>query len=150
WLQSQSSPGERVLLLYPPGLEYIGALFGCFYAGVVAVPAYPPRRNKSSDRLTKLVSDSGATIALTTANHFSAVASLSGSGSQALRCIATETIADEAGEEWTESSVLAGELAFLQYTSGSTGDPRGVMLSHENLLHNSGLLARAFGYDSDS
>src|SRR5689334_24621236 len=68
WLQSQSSRGERALLLYPPGLEYIGAPFGCFYAGVVAVPAYPPRQNKSVDRLETLVHDSGATIARTTAN----------------------------------------------------------------------------------
>jgi len=59
-------PGDRALMLFPPGLEFIKALFGCFYAGIIAVPAYPPRKNRSLDRLRLLVKDSGATLILST------------------------------------------------------------------------------------
>ncbi len=62
------TPGERILLLYPPGLEYVAAFLGCLYAGVVAVPAYPPRLNRPISRLQAIAADSGATAALTTAN----------------------------------------------------------------------------------
>ncbi len=59
--------GERALLLYPAGLEFIAAFFGCLYAGVVAVPAYPPRRNRSMNRIQAIVDDAEAKVALTTA-----------------------------------------------------------------------------------
>ncbi|HEU4596772.1 MAG TPA: AMP-binding protein, partial [Pyrinomonadaceae bacterium] len=59
--------GERVLLLYPPGLEFISAFFGCLYAGVVAVPAYPPRLNQNLLRLQVIAAGAGAEVALTTA-----------------------------------------------------------------------------------
>jgi len=65
-LCGKTKPGDRALMLYPPGLEFVKALFGCFYAGVIAVPAYPPRKNRSLDRLRLLVKDSGATIILST------------------------------------------------------------------------------------
>ncbi|MGK7914120.1 MAG: AMP-binding protein, partial [Prochloraceae cyanobacterium] len=66
YLQTISLPGERALLIYPPGLEYIAAFFGCLYAGVVAVPAYPPRPNRSIDRIQAIVADAQAQVALTT------------------------------------------------------------------------------------
>ena len=65
-LQDEGAAGERALLLYPPGLEYIEAFFGCLYAGVVAVPAYPPRLNRPSPRIQAMVADAQATVALTT------------------------------------------------------------------------------------
>src|SRR5919107_6045400 len=58
--------GERALLLYPPGLPYVAAFFGCLYAGLIAVPAYPPRLNRPISRLRSMVADSQATVALTT------------------------------------------------------------------------------------
>src|SRR5919108_4646093 len=69
-LQSQVPPGERALLLYPPGLDYVAAFFGCLYAGVVAVPAYPPdpaRLNRTLSRLRAIVASARPSIALTTA-----------------------------------------------------------------------------------
>ena len=68
WLQSVGARGERVLLLYPPGLDYITAFFGCLYAGAVAVTAYPPKNNRNIARLQAIVSDAGAKAALTTAS----------------------------------------------------------------------------------
>lgn len=84
-LQSMEATGERALLLYPPGPEYVAALYGCLYAGVVAVPAYPPRLNRSASRLSNIVDDAQATLALTTTPILSKVesriANVSGLGS---------------------------------------------------------------------
>ncbi|RPI79495.1 MAG: AMP-dependent synthetase, partial [Desulfobacteraceae bacterium] len=73
WLQSQGAAGERVLLLYPAGLEYVCAFFGCLYAGAIAVPSYPPRLNRPDSRLQAIVTDAQAVIALTTANILSSM-----------------------------------------------------------------------------
>ncbi|HEX2270297.1 MAG TPA: amino acid adenylation domain-containing protein, partial [Pyrinomonadaceae bacterium] len=146
WLQSERAEGERVLLLFPPGLEYISAFFGCLYAGAVAVPAYPPHQNRNLLRLEKLIADSQATVALTTSRYQAAVTSLS----TGIRCLTIESIPDEVAGDWRESSISPDHLAFLQYTSGSTGNPKGVMLTHKNLFHNSTLLAQSFGYTAES
>ncbi len=146
WLQSEHALGERVLLLFPPGLEYISAFFGCLYAGAIAVPAYPPHQNRNLLRLEKLVGDAQASIALTTSRYEEAVTSLP----VEIRSLTIESIPETLGEDWREPSISPDHLAFLQYTSGSTGNPKGVMLTHENLFHNSTLLARSFGYNADS
>jgi amino acid adenylation domain-containing protein len=145
-LQSAGAQGQRVLLLFPPSLEYISAFFGCLYAGAVAVPAYPPHQNRNLLRLENLIADAQPAVALTTERYQQAVTSLSAG----VRCLTFESIAEELSENWRESLIPSEHLAFLQYTSGSTGNPRGVMLTHQNLFHNSMLLARSFGYDSES
>ena len=66
WLQAMGLAGERALLLYPAGLDFIAAFFGCLYAGVMAVPAYPPRRNRNMARIEAIANDAEAKIALTT------------------------------------------------------------------------------------
>ena len=66
WLESLDLAGGRALLLYPPGLEFVAAFFGCLYAGVVAVPVYPPRRNRSLARIQAIADDAQAAVALTT------------------------------------------------------------------------------------
>jgi acyl-CoA synthetase (AMP-forming)/AMP-acid ligase II/acyl carrier protein len=145
-LQSMGTAGERALLLYPPGPEYLAALYGCLYAGVVAVPAYPPRLNRSGSRLNAVVDDAQATLALTTTPTLSKVESrisnLPELGS--LRWLATDDLEDELATGWRDPAVSSETLAILQYTSGSTSAPKGVMLTHWNLLHNSGALCRAF------
>ncbi|HEV2852271.1 MAG TPA: amino acid adenylation domain-containing protein [Thermoanaerobaculia bacterium] len=128
--------GERVLLLYPPGLDYIAAFFGCLYAGAVAVPAYPPRSRRPSARLTSIQESAGAKAVLST------TAVLSGLDRQLPRrpgvlWLAAEGAELEKGaEEWRDPRVEEEALAFLQYTSGSTAAPKGVMLRHANLLAN--------------
>ncbi|MEW5928487.1 MAG: amino acid adenylation domain-containing protein, partial [Gemmatimonadota bacterium] len=147
-LQALGARGERALLLYPPGLEYVAALFGCFYAGVVAVPAYPPRRNKPDPRLQGIVADCAPALALTTRELLGEAERLCAHTPElaALRWMATEDVpGDEAGG-WRDPGAGADTLAFLQYTSGSTAAPKGVMVSHGNLLHNSALIERLAGY----
>ncbi|HEU4323402.1 MAG TPA: amino acid adenylation domain-containing protein [Roseiflexaceae bacterium] len=154
-LQQQGTAGERVLLLYPPGLDYIAAFFGCLYAGAVAVPAYPPnpaRLDRTLPRLQAIVQDARPAVALTTAQ----IASIAGMlGAQvpefgAVQWFATDTISDDQAAEWRAPAAESDTLAFLQYTSGSTSTPKGVMLTHGNLLHNSEVIHQGFGTEADS
>ncbi len=151
-LQSLGANGERVLLLYPPGLEYIAAFFGCLYAGVAVVPAYPPRPNRPMTRLQAIVADAEARVVLTTTHILSNMERWFAHAPelQALRWLATDNIASDMVEEWRDPAVNSDMLAFLQYTSGSTAASRGVMLTHANLLHNLALIRRQFGLTSDS
>lgn len=146
WLQSFMSPGERALLIYPPGLEYITAFFGCLYAGVVAVPAYPPRRNRNLLRLQAILTDAQASVALTLDSILSKLSPLTAQtpNFQSVRWLATDKVATGLEEDWRELAPDAEALAFLQYTSGSTSTPKGVMLSHRNLLHNERIIGRVF------
>jgi natural product biosynthesis luciferase-like monooxygenase protein len=154
-LQRLGAPGERAILLYPPGIEYIAAFFGCMYAGVLAVPAYPPdpsRLQRSLPRLVNICSDSGAKFLLTT----SAIAAMGPAISEMapvlrdMSWVASDEIKQDAAARWSMPSLSANDLAFLQYTSGSTGNPRGVMLSHENLLHNIALIRDAAEMEENS
>ncbi|MGK7876650.1 MAG: SDR family NAD(P)-dependent oxidoreductase [Xenococcaceae cyanobacterium] len=151
-LQKQTRRGERALLLYPPGLEFIAAFFGCLYAGVVAVPTYPPRKNQKMTRWKAMASDAGATVTLTTASQLSKIESRFAENPELarLRVIATDKIPSHLGSDWEEVEVSPSILAFLQYTSGSTGKPKGVMVSHGNLLHNSEYIKQAFELTPDS
>ncbi|MGK7920745.1 MAG: fatty acyl-AMP ligase [Trichodesmium sp.] len=152
YLQSVCPPGEVALLLYQPGLEYITAFFGCLYAGIIAVPAYPPRPNRSLERIQTIIRDSKAKIALTTK---SIVSSLERRASETpeldnLGWLATDLIPDNFAEKWQEPTINENTLAFLQYTSGSTATPKGVMITHQNLLHNSTLIHQCFGHSPQS
>jgi 8-amino-7-oxononanoate synthase len=150
WLESQNLKGQRALLLYPPGLDFIAAFFGCQYAEVVAVPVYPPRMNRAPARIQAVAADTGATVALTTAAVLEWIRPLIDQTSdlEGLRWLSTDPIAhgtDQGYErQWQRPQISGDTLALLQYTSGSTGTPKGVMLSHSNLLHNSALIAYGF------
>ncbi len=151
-LQSLQGKGERALLLYPPGLEFISAFFGCLYAGVIAVPAYPPRANRSLDRLQSIVGDASAKLILTTSSLVDTIEGklFHSSREQSLQSITTDTLPIESADDWQPLKPNSDDLAFLQYTSGSTGLPKGVMVSHENLIHNSGLINNCFGDTSEN
>lgn len=134
-------PGDRALLLYPPGLEFIPAFFGCLYSGVIAVPAYPPQPSQASrtlPRLLSIVADADVAIVLANSNVVDAAARMMGEapGLGSIPWLATDTVSDGRAEDWREVAIASDDLAFLQYTSGSTASPRGVMVSHANLLHN--------------
>ena len=150
WLQSQDLKGQRALLLYPPGLDFIATFFGCLYADVVAVPMYPPRMNRAPSRIQAIADDAGATVALTTDAVLERVRPLIDQTSdlKGLRWLSTDRTAHGADQgherQWQRPQITGDTLAFLQYTSGSTGTPKGVMLSHSNLMHNSALIAYAF------
>lgn len=151
WLQSYGAAGERALLLYPPGLDYLAAFFGCLYAGVIAVPAYPPQRERGLPRVLSILADSQAAYALTTTSVHQAIDRISprtrGLEQLAgLRWLNTDTEAPGAEHYWYPPDINTDTLAFLQYTSGSTGRPKGVKVSHGNLLHNQRMIQEAFGH----
>ncbi|MGB2924791.1 MAG: beta-ketoacyl synthase N-terminal-like domain-containing protein, partial [Limnothrix sp.] len=145
FLQTYKPRGERALLLYPPGLDFICAFLGCLYAGVIAVPAYPPRPNRSFGRLHSIIQDAQAKFALTTTELKDKIAArleeLEGSE---FYCLATDTLGIDLAAHWRKPNLSAADLAFLQYTSGSTGNPKGVMVAHSNLLHNSHIIQTGF------
>jgi acyl-CoA synthetase (AMP-forming)/AMP-acid ligase II len=143
--------GERALMLFPPGLEFVKALYGCFYAGVIAVPAYPPRKNRSLDRIRTLVVDSGASIILSIDDiyklferSFSDLEEL-----RKLEWISTDNPASPPPR--LQATMPPGphapnptDIALLQYTSGSTGQPKGVMVTHRNIIRNVDFIRQSF------
>ncbi|HAG81609.1 MAG TPA: AMP-dependent synthetase, partial [Cyanobacteria bacterium UBA12227] len=151
-LQILDAIGERALLLYPPGLEFIAAFFGCLYAGVIAVPAYPPRPNQKLSRLQVILEDSQATFALTTTSLLSNIERRFAQEPTLtpIKWLTTDTLDQTIASEWQEPTCNPNTLAFLQYTSGSTGIPKGVMITHGNLLYNSALINRCFEDTPDS
>src|SRR5678816_1446873 len=153
YLRMLNVAGKRVLLLYPPGLDYIAAFFGCLYAGAVAVPAYPPRPNQSMHRLQSIIADARPSIALTVATILARADAMFEQSPELkqLRLLATDRIGDDLSGLWREpTGVNSDTLAFLQYTSGSTSKPRGVMVSHGNLLHNQRLIQESFRQTEES
>ncbi len=143
--------GDRALLIYPSGLDFITAFFGCLYAGVIAVPAYPPKRNQKLQRLQILIEDCDASIVLTDSQsyeiavpQFSAISAL-----EHLPWLRTDEGLDDASADFCVIEPEKDEIAFLQYTSGSTGDPKGVMVSQSNLIINSELIYTATSHNDD-
>ena len=151
-LQDLEAVNQRALLLYPAGTDYIEAFFGCLLAGVIAVPASPPRVNRNATRLEMMASDAGATIALTTSSQLSRLESLIAQtrGFKALRWLATDKIEDTLAEAWREPSVDEHSPAYLQYTSGSTALPKGVIVTHANVLYNSAYIHLGFAHTPES
>jgi acyl transferase domain-containing protein/acyl-CoA synthetase (AMP-forming)/AMP-acid ligase II/acyl carrier protein len=146
-LQERIPRGGRALLIYPSGLDFIAAFFGCLYSGIVAVPVYPPSTVRSDRTLTKfraIVQNVEPHVVLTSTTLSSKVTGLLEQTPelQGAPVIVTDTLPSELAEQWTMPDVESETLAFLQYTSGSTGVPKGVMITHGNLLHNMSLVER--------
>ncbi|EGJ32724.1 MULTISPECIES: fatty acyl-AMP ligase [Moorena] len=155
-LQKQVDRNERALLLYPQGLEFIAALFGCLYAGVVAIPAPPPdpiRLKRTLPRLEAIVFDAQASVILTDFSKYSQLkesTSQLSSEFQSIKWIVSDKIPISLSQKWQKPDLNGDTLAYLQYTSGSTSTPKGVMLTHKNLIHHCSYIKEAWGYTSDS
>lgn len=140
WLQQNGLGGERLLLLYPSSLEFVAAFFGCLYAGSIAVPAFPPLKRRGMERIASIVQDAGAKGAMLTSDLLVSLRKNKKFDEKALfgdtRWVLTDEIENNIAPEWEDPQLSHDDLAFLQYTSGSTGSPKGVMVSHGNILHN--------------
>ncbi len=147
-----AQPGDRVLLLFPPGLEFIPAFFGCLYAGVIAVPGYPPRNARGLPRILGIVDSARPVGVLTLAASFDQIRALweTHEPLARLHCRSVESIPEGAEAGWRIVAPQPDDVAFLQYTSGSTGSPKGVMVTHGNLVHNSGMICRSMGIDANT
>ena len=137
--------GDRVLLLYPPGLDFVVGFFACLAIGAIAVPAFPPRRNRKASRIRSIVVDANARWALSTG---SVVEQLQGDREHddliGIGLVATDDPANRASDRLRRPKITPETLAVLQYTSGSTGSPKGVMLTQGNLIANSQLIFQGF------
>ncbi len=147
-LQRQIPPGERALLIYPSGLEFISAFFACLYSGIVAVPVYPPstaRSDRTLSRLRAIARNAGPQVILTCTALASRVQGLLAQAPELahIPVVVTDESVASTAEQWQRPQLSQETLAFFQYTSGSTGIPKGVMVTHGNLLHNS-LLVEQF------
>lgn len=155
-LQASTNKGDRALLLFPAGLDFISAYFGCLYAGVIAIPIPPPhpaRLEKTLQAAVNVLADAEPAVALMAQELFTAIKANDNvmkefEGVRLL--VADHSRLKSWTSRWIMPEIERSDLAFLQYTSGSTIAPKGVMVSHGNLMHNLALIERAFGVTSES
>lgn len=146
-LTSMNMRGQRALLLYQSGLDFVEAFMGCHYAAVVPVPAFPPRRNRNMGRIDAISRDAQAALALTTNDVLERIdrATLSDSPSlQRASWIATDLVPSELASDWVHPRLNSDDIALIQYTSGSTGTPKGVVLTQYNVMSNCKMISEAF------
>ncbi len=150
-LGRSTRPGERALLLYPPGLDFVAAFFGCLYAGVIAVPAYPPRSPRMMPRLLAILADAQPAAALAAGASLRRVRGWLERTPEAaaLSWLATDEL-ESSPAGWEPPAKVGNAVAFLQYTSGSTSTPKGVMVTQANLVHNQRVIEDACGHSEES
>ena len=151
-LLTRARPGDRVLLVYPPGLEFLVGFFGSLYAGMIPVPAYPPRPPQIDERLRAIAGDARPAVA---ASSLDIVERLGGQvplgdALAPLDCLALETVPDGAADQWRAPAADLSTVAHLQYTSGSTAVPKGVVVTHGNILSNLADLDGGWRHDEAS
>lgn len=151
-LLRHAQAGDRALLLYPSGLDFIAAYLGCLYSGIIAVPTNPPyarRVERTMGRLLGIALDAQPTLALTTTPLYEAIATafVQEADFQAVHWVATDAVDLALADEWQDPNVTGDTFAMLQYTSGSTSAPKGVMVSHENLVTNHEMLSQVTAHD---
>jgi acyl-CoA synthetase (AMP-forming)/AMP-acid ligase II len=148
-------PGSRALLHYEPGLDFLIGFFGCLYAGVIAVPAAPLEGTSADSataaRLRAILRSAGPDVVLTTSpDTRPAPALLAESGLSGLTRVDTDLVDPGLAAGWSPPHIDENSVAYLQYSSGSTGEPKGVVITHRNVLHNLRIIAELLEVDEDT
>ena len=154
-IAARVDPGARVLIMLPPDIDFAPAFFGVLYAGAIAIPTYPPsgvRTDRTSARVRGMIADAGVSLVLSRSGLSARVPMLESMIPEltGVPWLYLDHVDDHAADEWRDPMTASSAIALLQYTSGSTAMPRGVMVTHANLLHNLALSARLAAYGSDS
>src|SRR5262245_31343985 len=152
YLQGLQAKGERALLLYPTGLDFLSAFLGCLYAGVIGVKVFPLRNRKHMPRLEAIAREADASLILTLTDLSARIQDWASDTikSDRVRLICTDNIPPQLAADWSNPGVRLDDLAFLQYTSGSTSVPKGVMVSHGNILANCAAMRERFRLSEES
>ncbi|MFI4955262.1 MAG: fatty acyl-AMP ligase, partial [Gammaproteobacteria bacterium] len=145
YLQQYAKPGDCILLSYLPGLDFVTAFVGCLYAGMIAVPAFPMRNNHHAQRLWLIMKDCGSSLVCGTKSSLTLMRHQPEFANYIY--LETDNITSDAALHLQPYAAASEQIALLQYTSGSTGEPKGVMVSHGNIIHNMSCLNTAFGFD---
>jgi len=154
-LQSVGNAGQRALLMFPAGLDFLKAFFGCLYAGVIAIPVPSPeasRLKRTLPRLRAVVADGQVSVLVSTAATLELIAGASAGVSELeqVKFVDIDAVASEEIDRWQDPRMSPQDLAYLQYTSGSTTNPKGVMLSHGNVVHHCGNVQSVCEYNERS
>lgn len=151
-LSKLADPGERAIILLPNDVSFITTFFGCLYARLIAVPGYPPRANRNQDRITKMLKQCSARLIIgdSNLNKQEILGNLAAMNFRNVRYMDLSTQTLDLETTWRSTGVVGSDTAFLQYTSGSTSDPKGVVLTHKNLLSNEVMIQKAFAIHSES
>jgi acyl-CoA synthetase (AMP-forming)/AMP-acid ligase II len=151
-LRAAVAAGDRALLLFQPGIDFIEAILGCFLARVVAVPVSPMRNARELPRLLGIVQDAGARLVLTNSATQKILAKMLAATPMpdGLTLMTTDSVDTSRADAFDGQLPAASSLAFLQYTSGSTGNPKGVMVTHANLMHNETVIKAACKHDDST
>lgn len=149
-LRDRFPPGERLLLLFSPGIEFVVGFLACLAAGVIAVPAYPPRKNRSIHRLESIYGDARPAAILTARRDLAGISEQVAVQWPKCSMVAIEELERSGGFSSADYDPPSDSIAFLQYTSGSTANPRGVIVTHANLVANERQIQASFQQTPDS
>lgn len=149
-LSGVCAPGDRALLLFPPGLDFVVGYFGCLLAGVIAVPVNRPRKHRIQDATLSIIADCAPAVVLTDSTLAESARRNLPELAASVAWLEVDRLDPAPGSGFEPVPCEADTIAFLQYTSGSTAAPKGVMVTHGNLIANQEHMTHVFGHDADS